>query len=726
MSALDELATLSGIALDYEDYQGRRRVVSDDTKRALLAALGCAATTDTQIAAAIQALEDQAWNATLPPVIVVRAGQACELAVTHEECAAGLQLDWELLLEQGETRRGSLLVQPHEGDARRAIDGRQRVRRRVVLPVPLPLGYHRLRLRGPGLADAETTLIVVPRRCYVPAALRSGERGWGLTVQLYTLRTGRDWGIGDFGDLGRLVEQAAQAGADFVGLNPIHALFPARPEHCSPYGPSSRIFLNLLYIDVAAVPEYETSDRAQRLVADEAFAQHVAQLRAADLVDYAGVAALKLPMLRELYDTFRAAHLSPESDRGRAFREFVALAGQPLATHALFDSLCAHFGGAGWRGWPQAFHDPQSPAVRDFARDHADEVELYQYLQWLADTQLEAAQAQARASGMRLGLYRDLAVGVDADGADAWAAQALYRTQASVGAPSDALALQGQDWGLPVIDPGALQARAYADFVQLLRANMRHCGALRVDHVMSLLRLWWVPKGAQAAAGAYVRYPFDDLLGILALESERNRCLVIGEDLGTVPAQVRQALPAAGVHSYRVLYFEKDDAGFKSPAQYPAIAMATVTTHDLPPLVSYWEGADLALRDRLNLFPTPQIRARCYAERAADRKALLRALASEGLLPYEQDPDSVAYTQMSFELAAAVHAYLARSAAALMAVQAEDLLSMRDPVNLPGTSTEHPNWQRKLTREVDALFAGTSLQALCRRLGAERMRNPRS
>jgi len=727
MSALDDLALRSGISLDYEDYKGRRRVVSDDTKRALLEALDCPVPTDAAIGEAMREVEEREWSTGLPPVVVLRVDEACAITFTHEEIAEELALAWELRLETGERREGTLPAQVADVLARHNVGQGQRVRRRFVLPGSFPTGYHELYVSGPGIADARAALIVVPRRCYVPDALDAGARCWGLAVQLYTLRTLRDWGIGDFGDLRRLVEQASRVGADFVGLNPIHALYPARPEHCSPYGPSSRTFLNVLYIDVAAVAEFDASIEAQSLVASADFAARLARLRVTDHVDYAGVAALKLPVLRMLHADFRARHVAAESERGRAFRAFVAQAGQPLVLQARYDSLSAHFGGSGWRGWPPAFHNPDSPAVADFAREHAAEIELHEYLQWIADEQLAAAQARARACGMLLGVYRDLAVGVDAEGADAWAAQSLYRTQASIGAPPDALALQGQDWGLPAIDPNVLRARVYADFVQLLRANMRHCGALRIDHVMSLLRLWWVPKGARSDAGAYIRYPFDDLLGILALESQRNRCLVIGEDLGTVPDEVRKALPAAGVFSYRVLYFEKEGASaFKAPSGYPPMAMATVTTHDLPPLVSYWEGADLALRDRLNLFPTAEIRAQCYAERTADRKALLRALAAEKLLPYEEDPDSAAYTQMSLELAAAIHAYLARSASALMAVQAEDLLMMRDPVNLPGTSTEHANWQRKLTREVDALFAGAPLQALCRRLGTERGRDQRS
>jgi (1->4)-alpha-D-glucan 1-alpha-D-glucosylmutase len=717
VSGLDELAARCGIADGYDDYRGEHRRTSPETRCALLTALGHAVSSEAEVEAALRRVDAETWREGLPGAVVVRVHEPCALTLTHTGDGEAA-FDWTVDIESGVQLAGRVDADAGTVIGRRSIDGRSRVRRRLVLPLAAPTGYHRLRIRGRGI-DASTSLIIAPQKCHVPDTL--DRRRWGLAAQLYTLRSAQDWGMGDFGDLRRLVANAAAAGADFVGLNPIHALYPARPAHCSPYAPSSRVFVNVFYIDVAAVPDFDESPAAQALVADERFRERVGELRAGDLVDYPGVAALKLPVLRALHASFRAQHLCADTERARAFRAFVAAGGQPLARHALFDSLCTHFGGRGWTHWPAAWRDPASPEVSAFARDHAGDLEFYEYLQWIADEQLAAIQAAARARGMSIGLYRDQAVGVDAEGADAWAAQELYRSGASVGAPPDALALQGQDWGLPPPDPRALVARGYDDFVQLLRANMRHCGALRIDHVMSMLRLWWVPAGASADAGAYVEYPFEDLLGIVALESARNRCVVIGEDLGTVPDRVRNALPATGLLSYRVLYFEKDDAGrFRRPADYPSLALATVTTHDLPPISSYWDGADLALRERLDLYPTEDVRRRCHDERVSDRKALLGALAAEGLLPQGPVAGSSTHTTMTFELAAAIHVYLARSRSWLMSVQAEDLLLMCEPVNLPGTSEEHPNWQRKLASGIEALFATPRVQALCRRLNAER------
>jgi (1->4)-alpha-D-glucan 1-alpha-D-glucosylmutase len=725
MSPLDELAGACGIALAWDDYRGERRVVADDTKRALLAAFGVLdAPDDAGVARAHAALREARWREDAPPVVVVRRGARCAFPCTRDSAHAGSEIRWRVTFENGAVRDGALT--PGDVVERGDAGGRPRESRAVVVPVAPPPGYHRLELRDAHGLDARVEIIVVPERCYEPAPLREGERCWGIAAQLYALRSERDWGIGDFGALRRLVRAAAATGADFVGLNPLHALYPARPAQCSPYAPSSRLFLNVLYVDVEAVPELEHCEPARRMLADPAFVRRIAELRSGALVDYPAVAALKMPVLRELHAAFVGRQGDGATARGAAFRAFVAGRGEALGRHALYDALSAHFGGTGWQGWPEAYRDPEGEAVRQYAQAHADEVALHAYLQFVADEQLAAAQAEAHAAGMRIGLYTDLAVGVDAGGADAWAAQTLYRTGASVGAPPDPLALHGQDWGLPPVDPRALRARGYRDFAAMLRANMRHCGALRIDHVMSLLRLWCVPGGARADAGAYVGYPFEDLLGIVALESERNQCLVIGEDLGTVPDAIRDTLPAAAVHSYRVLWFEKHaDGRFRAPHEYPRRALAVVTTHDLPTLASWWEGTDIALREGLGLYPSPDVGPRCRDERARDRQALLAALSAEGLLPDGAAPDRAGETPMTDALAEAVHAYLARGASALMAVQMEDLLAMRDAVNVPGTSTEHPNWRRRLTLEVEPAFANETVRRLCARIGAERGRGPR-
>ena len=377
----------------------------------------------------------------------------------------------------------------------------------------------------------------------------------------------------------------------------------------------------------------------------------------------------------------------------------------------------------GWPECPEPYRDPESSAVQGFAAERIDRVEFYMYLQWLADRQLGAAGRRAFELGLGVGVYQDLAVSIDRGGAEAWANRDLYALAASAGAPPDEFNQKGQDWGLPPIVPDRLREAAYTPFIATLRANMRHAGALRIDHVMGLARLFWVPPGGKPQDGAYVHYPFADLLGILALESHRNRCLVIGEDLGTVPEELRRDLAAAGVLSYRLLYFERrDDGEFKPPAEYPAQALVAISTHDLPTLAGWWEGRDLQLRTELGLFPSEAVRDAQFAARAQDRARLLAALERGGLLPAEATRDPASMPEMTNAFARALHVHLARSPAQVLVVQLEDIALARDQPNLPGTTDQHPNWRRRLTLTLERLPEDPRFAELARTLAVERGR----
>jgi 4-alpha-glucanotransferase len=522
--------------------------------------------------------------------------------------------------------------------------------------------------------------------------------------------------MGDFADLCTVVRRCAEHGAAFVGLNPLHALFPSNPGHYSPYSPSSRHFLNVLYIAVEEVPGYAECTAARGRAESAEFQQELARLRATDYVDYQGVARAKLPVLALLYEHFRRTELDRDTGRGRAFREYLRERGEPLRRHALHDAIDAHLRPQdsdrywGWPAWPEALRDPDGAGVREFEEEQRIAVEYYAWLQWVADQQLAAAQRLARELGMSIGLYGDFAVGVNPSGAETWSDQQVYRMHAGVGAPPDPLALKGQDWGIPPQDPHALIAAGYRPFRDLIAANMRHFGALRLDHVMALFRQWWVPVGLGATEGGYVHYPVDDLMSVLALESERHRCLVVGEDLGTVPDEVRRAMAEFAVYSYKVLLFEKHgDGSFRRPAEYVRRAIATVTTHDLPTLRGWWEGHDLELRDRLHLFPGEEIRRHVYDERVRDRAQMIAALDSEGLRSTRDVAQQAAFGE---SLAHDIQVYLARSAAGLVVLQFEDLIGMNDPVNVPGTSHEHANWQRKVTADIEDALGRESTQRL--------------
>ena len=724
-SLLDRLARQCGIGEAYHNYRGDLMWFSRETRKALLAAMGCPTDDAAAIERVLREREAGRWRSLLAPVAVVHPGSsAVTIAVPVDQLERSL--DWEVTLAGGGERHGSARSGDLAELERAEVDGRWQTRRRLPLPADLPHGYHQLRVRLAGTAGAESALIAAPRGCFEPQILRDGRRLWGVAVQLYTLRSRTNWGIGDFADLEELLRSCAPHGASFVGLNPLHALFPSNPWHCSPYSPSSRQFLNVLYIAVERLPEFAECAAARERVASPAFQSELERLRGTAHVDYPGVAHAKLPLLRLLFSHFRREHLARNTARAASFRAFVAERGEPLRRHALYDAIDEQMRAQdghrywGWPVWPDELRDPAGAGARAFEAAQAEAVEYYAWLQWLADEQLGAAQRLARELGMAIGLYGDYAVGVNPSGAETWSDQALYRKGAGVGAPPDALALKGQDWGIPPQDPNVLVAEQYQPFRHLVAANMRHFGALRLDHVMALFRQWWVPVGLGATDGGYVHYPLDDLMSVLALESERHACLVVGEDLGTVPPEMSHAMAERAVYSYRVLLFEKSaDGSFHRPDEYPRRAIATVTTHDLPTLNGYWTASDIELRQRLHLYPSDEVRQRVQRERVLDRAALLAALESADLVAPGSDPATVAYGDA---LSAAVHAYLARSNSALVVLQAEDLVGMPDPVNVPGTSDEHANWQRKMSCRLDEVFGRPQVRRLLDAVQRERSR----
>jgi (1->4)-alpha-D-glucan 1-alpha-D-glucosylmutase len=705
-TVLERLAERYGIALAYHDIWGERHRVAPGSLAAILGAMGVSAGDERAAEAALRADEERSWRRVLPPVMVVRADRLpARVRLNLPAALDDATLAWRVREESGaehvgELRPGAL---PLLGSA--TCGGEALSARELALPVEPPPGYHRLEILRDGAPLAATPLVVAPATCYTPPAFEGGARVWGVTVQLYAVRSARNWGIGDFTDLCTLVELWGARGAAMIGVSPLHALFPHNPAHASPYSPSSRLFANTLYIDVEAVDDYRECEEVRTQVRSAAFQARLKALREADLVDYPAVAAAKSEVLERLYAHFRRRHLEPDAPgtpRARAFRAFQAREGERLRRHALFEALQERFHRAdpavwGWPVWPAECRDPASPDVEHLAERLRERVEFYEYLQWQADVQLAAVGRRSFELGLAVGLYQDLAVSVDRAGAETWSNQGLYAEAASVGAPPDDFSLGGQDWGLPPLVPERLREAAFAPFVATLRANMRHAGALRIDHVMGLMRLFWVPPGGVPKDGAYVHYPLDDLLGLVALESRRNRCLVVGEDLGTVPDEARAALGAAGVLSYRLLYFERNTAGdFKAPAEYPAQAIVAASTHDLPTLAGWWAGADLVLRESLGLFPSPAVRDAQVVARAQDRARLLLALERESLLPAGASVNPVSQPEMTPALARALHVYLGRSPAALLAVQLEDVLGVADQVNVPGTTDLHPNWRRKL------------------------------
>lgn len=724
---LNPLAECYGIQQEYVDIWGERHQVTQQTTQALLKAMGIHADDETQQREALSAYETRAWSRLLPPVQVEREGDGpFRIPVTMAEATEAQNMRWQLVMEDGERHEGSFIPRELEGVEHQRANGNAMVRYSFVLPLTPPCGYHRLELFGGEHHWTSMALIVTPASCYVPSVLAEDERVWGITAQLYGIRSMRNWGMGDFTDLRLLIDCCGEAGADFAGLNPLHALFLHNPSHCAPYAPSSRVFINALYLDIEAIPEFSESAKVHETVRAPEFQQRLQHAREGDQVDYAAISTLKLPVLAALYRSFRENHLEPNTDRGEAFRSYQAEGGALLNLYGLFEALHEHFNGDAtstqdWNNWPQEYQDPTSAAVESFAIAHQERIEFYQYLQWQAEVQLATAGARCLDHHLGVGLYLDLAVGTDRAGLDVWSNQEVYTTQATIGAPPDDFNLKGQNWGLSPPIPEQLKESAYAPFIHVLRQNMKHAGALRTDHVMALMRLFWIPDGHSPTQGAYVHYPFEDLLGILALESQRNHCFIIGEDVGTVPDAVRQALRSFSIASQRLLYFERQaDGQFQPPADYPATAVVAVSTQDLPTLRGYWEGNDIVERTRLELFPTEELREQQVRNRVLDRSRLLKALDDEGVRPESVDLDPASTPEMTPELSRAVHLYMARTPAQMLAVQLEDILTLSEQANMPGTSEGYPNWQRKLPMLLEEICQNERFQALSSVLSLER------
>lgn len=685
----DHAALVAGISNCYLNAQGQSQPVSEKTKRRLLAAMPQPQTPD-------------APPAPLPNVLVCVGGKKMSLTT-----GGSGEYHWRLTTEQGKQHSGLL-------SGASSFD----------LPPALPQGYHQLTLTQ-GKRHWHCRVIVAPGRCWRPPALAAGKKLWGACVQLYTLRSDNNWGIGDFGDLGAMLTEVASRGGAFIGLNPTHALCPATPENASPYSPSSRLWLNVIYIDVNAVEAFRHSEQAQAWWRQPATQQALRAARESEWVDYTRVTALKMTALRMAWKTFSAR--KADDEQVIAFHRFVAQGGESLFWQAAFDALHGWQikqdpSRQGWPAWPGAWQSVDSRQVKQFCQQHKDEVDFYLWLQHLADTQFARCWQLSQQQGMPVGLYRDLAVGVAADGAETWHDRELWCLRASIGAPPDSLGPLGQNWRLPPMNPHVITARAYEPFINLLRANMKHCGALRIDHVMSLLRLWWIPRGETADQGAYVHYPVDDLLAILALESQRHRCMVIGEDLGTVPAEIVGKLRASGIYSYKVLYFEHNrDKTFRAPRAYPVQSMAAATTHDLPTLRGYWESGDLTLGETLGLWPDQAALRAVRQQREQARQQLVNALHKHGCLPKRAGHQALRMP-MTAMLNRALQRYLADSNSALLGLQPEDWLDMATPVNIPGTHCQYRNWRRKLIATIEAMFADKRINSLLRDLDKRRRR----
>ncbi|WP_426613991.1 4-alpha-glucanotransferase [Bradyrhizobium sp. McL0616] len=634
-------AQIKGVQSEFVDALGKLRITDPVALKSILDSLP----------------EKRVYRFVSGPVVVRALGNPrTELAAI-----GAVPLKWKV------TGSGNVIAQ---GETREPV---------IAWPAGLPLGYHRLTLTDAAGATEEVPMIVAPERAFGG----DFDRGWLLAVQLYSVRSDRNWGIGDFTDLAGLVRLAKQLGADGVGLNPLHVLFDNHPGDCSPYSPNSRLFLNPLYIDVEAIPEFSAD-----LV--PAAAVTAARLRAGDRVPYVEMAALKWLGLRAAFDGFVK---SASAVRRNQFDAFRADRAPLLSRFACFEVLRHRFTGPWWE-WPPEWQQPEAAKCAGLrnGRDKHD-VEFVEFVQWTADSQLSAAKELASQLGMRVGLYLDVAVGVQSNGFDAWNEQTAISRHLAVGAPPDVLNTVGQDWGLAGFNAGGLEAQSFVPFADMLAASMRHAGAIRIDHVLGLKRLYLVPRGFKPDNGAYVQMPFEALLGAIARESAAHKCIVIGEDLGTVPEGFREIMQDFGIWSYLVMMFERDDAGhFRDIDHYRPNALVTLNTHDLCTYAGWRSFGDLKMKRSLGLDPGENDQARWDALGLLDEILRQNGIGANDLY--------------------SVLAFLSRTPSRLLAVSLEDLLGVIDQPNIPGTIDEHPNWRQRLPVALDKIAAKVDLKAL--------------
>ncbi|GAB3550049.1 4-alpha-glucanotransferase [Noviherbaspirillum agri] len=685
------LAAAAGLAREWTDAFGKPQQVNPDALRTILEALGFPCTSDADCRDSHARLAALQGNHGLPALVTGTVGEPISVGALHSFAGKAYRIE----LEDG-----------------RSIDGRfpDHVGGGIALPAIDCYGYHRLKT-----GDAEMTVAVAPPRCYgVADALarngraRGGDHGgthggahaearlWGLAVQLYSLRRTGDGGIGDFSGLSSLVRSAAAHGASAVAISPVHAMFSADVNRYSPYGPSSRLFLNALHIDPARVLGPQAMAAALDALGSDAAARYAA-LEQQPLIDWPAAASLRLSLLRRLFEQFTAA--GGHSD----FEDFRRQGGSALQDHARFEALHAwrlgHGESCDWRTWPQGLRDPRGAEVDEFARRHAKEVEFHQFLQWQAAVGLAGAQRTARDAGMPIGLITDLAVGADNDGSQAWSRQAEIINGLSVGAPPDVINTRGQSWGLGAFSPHAMKAKGFGAYIEMLRAIFNYAGGARIDHVLGLTRLWLVPNGASPEYGAYLQYPLQDLLRLIALESWRHRAIVIGEDLGTVPEGFDRTLAQAGLLGIRVLVFQQFGGRFFRPDEWSPHAIATTTTHDLPTISGWWQERDIEWRTRLDLHAPGQSEHDARRDRARERTALWDALTASGCA-HGGEPDR---NHTDVALDAAIK-FMSSTPAPLAMLPIEDALGLVEAPNLPGTVDTHPNWRRRLSGEVDGVL----------------------
>ena len=721
-SELCELAEQIGVELEYVDGRGSAHQATDEMLRSSLGALGIAIHSEADIQRARDRLQREYWTRIIEPVVLHYPKIETSLCLPLVLPLGGYSLnsvvvECQLQDEHGKKRSKTIMGADCVPGEEKVLGRARYVRAQARFPFRLRLGYYDVVLTvriGSHWTEGKSFLIVAPQRCYLPP---NAKRTWGIGIQLYGIRSSENWGIGDFGDLERIIKIAGKKWrASTIGLQPLHSPIPGLR---SPYSPSSRLCWNPLYLDLERVPEFRTSPTLQRMAKTKKFQSMLQAIRVTRLVEYEAVEELKHSVLEDCYRWFKRRHLSHDTARGQAFLRFVKQSPAFRERFCIFQALKEVFPGMVWREWPPQFHDPTSPAVAQFKKDGEDRVYYFFYVQWLCELQLGNLDHVAEKAFLSLGLYHDLPVGIHPDGADAWGFQKQLAMGVTIGAPPDAFNLQGQNWGLQAPNPLALRQYGYEFFRETLRQNMRHGGVLRIDHALGLFRMFWVPFGKTGRDGVYIKTFVDEMLAVLALESVRHKVMVVGEDLGTVTPVIQKKLERAGLLSYRLLLFERDqDGGFHLPQQFPPQALVSATTHDLPTLKGYWAGRDIEVKALAGLYPLPADRKREVQTRQKDRELLWSALRRAGFPLPTSMPET-----LSLEAIHQFYQFLSQTPSRLLLVQLEDLLGELDTPNLPGAADSvYPSWRMRLNQDMKCWLNHSDTLGFSKVLNRERKR----
>ncbi|OFW82806.1 MAG: 4-alpha-glucanotransferase [Alphaproteobacteria bacterium GWF2_58_20] len=713
-SPLKQLSSICGISDSYRDAWENTIMTSQETHRSLLDAMGFPCDSEQAISDSLERVRHRLTAQMAPRMVVLHKGRTIRIPLRIPSEHVQRSLAFTLVSETGEILTGSTSLARYETQVF-GLDPHWITLSPTLAMPALPCGYHKLLLEISGTPlRSETTLAITPARCHLP---EDPERQRiGLAVQLYGLRHDNDWGVGDFNTLANMLALSGREGYDFMGIGPVHAQFPADPNHFSPYDPSSRNLLDIAHISILDIPEFADCPEARDICATSTFQATLTAIRWEPLVNYPAVSMLKMQALEALWQHFTRTQIANATARAEAFARFCTQNREKLEQHATFEALHEHFYLSdswkwNWQTWPLEYRNPESHHVQEFVHQHRNRVDFFMWLQWLAHEQLMSARKSAEDTGMSPGLYGDFAVGLSPGGSVAWSQQESVPTRACLGAPPDKLCPFGQSWGLSAFTPFGLMESGYAPFISAMRENMRYFGALRMDHVMGLSRLFWVPQGHTAANGAYIAYPAASLIGLIALESQRAKCMVVGEDLGTVETSFRKELEQAGILSCRVLMLERSKAGrVPGASKWKTQAIASLTTHDLATCKGFWQEHDISWNNIAGKLGDAATEKTLRRIRRKDKWALLLALAREGLLPEGKTPRQL-LAEYDANLPVLLHAFLARTPALAHIISIEDILGLVEQPNLPGTFDEHPNWRRRLPMTIANLSDSGKLSA---------------